>query len=349
MPETSCSARRFALLERFGGILLRPKATLARLHADEGRRDGWVLVGLFVLGSQIERLTETVARFEVFRSVLLLFNGLALALLTPVLVGFMVEGVIGAARSRYRHLPLVALVLLATLGNLLRQQGVTLPGPRYLPEMLGAAWALGLAWWIRKRMPAAPTEDAQVEAKPHPLAGTGARIVGALVLTIAMVAGVRDLGLGIRNWDEHGPVGPADPVPEFRARVSDGSVLTPAKLEGQVSLLTFWATWCHACGLEMPILSKIEQRYAGSDLHIYGVNRDSGELAERKAATERYMLDHEIGFAQIYDNGQLAQAFKVEAIPHMVLIDKRGQIRHVHMGRVSERTLRKEIDALLAE
>jgi hypothetical protein len=33
----------------------------------------------------------------------------------------------------------------------------------------------------------------------------------------------------------------------------------------------------------------------------------------------------------------------------MVIVDKRGKIRHVHMGRVSERTLGKEIDALLAE
>lgn len=328
-------------VQRFGGILIRPKATLLGLRADEGRHDQWVLTGLFVLGSQIERLTETVARFEVFRSVLLLFNGFALALLTPVLIGFMVEGVVGAKRSRYRQLPLVALVLVATLGNLLRQQGVTWPGPRYLPEMIGAAWALLLALWIRKRMP--------VDASGAPQRGTGPRIVGALFFTLALLSGARDLGLGIRNWDSYSPVGPADPVPEFRARVSDGSVLTNTKLEGQVSLLTFWATWCHACGLEMPILSAIEQRYAGTDLRIYGVNRDSGDAAEREAAVERYMVDHEIGFAQIYDNGQLAQAFKVEAIPHMVIVDKRGKIRHVHMGRVSERTLGKEIDALLAE
>lgn len=174
-------------------------------------------------------------------------------------------------------------------------------------------------------------------------------IVGGLVLALVLVAGARDLGVGIENWDSYSPVGPSDPLPEFRAKVSDGSTLTPEALEGQVSLLTFWATWCHACGLEMPVLSAIEERYAGTDLRIYGVNRDSGDPRERKAAVEAYMIDHEIGFAQIYDNGQMAQAFGVEGIPHMVVVDKRGEIRHVHMGRVSERTLRKEIDALLDE
>ena len=330
-------------IERFGGILIRPKATLLGLRADEGRSDGWLLAALFVLGSQIERLAATLAGFEVFRSVLLVVNGFALALLTPVLVGFMVEGVVGAGRSRYRHLPLVALVLVATVGNLLRQQGIAWPGPRYLPEMIGAAWAVGLAFWIRKRMPTTH------EAPPASGWRTGPQIVGALVLALTVLAGARDLASGIRNWDDAGPVGPSDPVPEFTAEVSDGTVLTPAELDGQVSLLTFWATWCHACGLEMPVLSAIEQRYAGTDLHIYGVNRDSGDMARRKLMVEDYLRDHEVGFAQIYDDGRLARAFEVEGIPHMVLIDKRGQIRHVHMGRVGERTLQKEIDALLAE
>lgn len=142
-----------AALRRFGGILISPRATLLALDPAEGRWDGWVLAALFVLGSQIDRLTEAIARFEVFRSGWVLLNALALALLTPLLVGLMVEGVVGAARARTRHLPVTALVLSATVGNLLRQQGVSLPGPHYLPEILGTAWALGLGFWIRKRMP----------------------------------------------------------------------------------------------------------------------------------------------------------------------------------------------------
>ncbi len=150
-----------AALQRYGGILIRPRSTLLGLGPDEGRYDGWILAALFVLGGQVERVAETIARFEVFRSFWLLLNGFALALLTPILVGFMVEGIVGIARSRYRHLPLVALVLVATIGNLLRQQGVVWPGPRYLPEMLGLVWSVGLAVWIRKRLPAQP-EAAEV-------------------------------------------------------------------------------------------------------------------------------------------------------------------------------------------
>lgn len=153
-----------AAIERWGGILIAPRATLEALGPDEGRYDGWWLAALFVLGSQLEHLTATVARYQAFQNVWILINGLALALLTPLFVGFMVEGFVGAARPRYRSLPLVALVVAATLANLGRQQGLSLPGPHYLPEMLGAAWAGGLALWIRKTMPVDPPRvDANTE------------------------------------------------------------------------------------------------------------------------------------------------------------------------------------------
>jgi hypothetical protein len=154
-------------LQRWGGILIRPRATLEALGPAEGRHDWWWLAGLFVLGSQIQHLTETLARFQAFRSALLLLNGLALALLTPLLVGMLAEGIVGAQRRRYCNLPVAALVAVAVLANLLRQQGVVLPGPHVLPELLGTLWAAGLAVWIRKAMPV-PAEPTHAHEGAQP-------------------------------------------------------------------------------------------------------------------------------------------------------------------------------------
>ncbi|PRQ02995.1 Thiol-disulfide oxidoreductase ResA [Enhygromyxa salina] len=176
-------------------------------------------------------------------------------------------------------------------------------------------------------------------------------VVGALVVALTLLSGARDLGLGLDNWASYTPVTPGDPLPEFAVQLDDGSSLSSADLEGQVSLLVFWATWCHACGLEMPTVVEIDQRYAerGGEVRVYGVNRDSGAPAERRALVEPYAASKGMDFAQIYDDGQLAQAFGVEQIPYMVLVDKRGAIRSLHLGQVSERKLRGEIDALLDE
>jgi cytochrome c biogenesis protein CcmG/thiol:disulfide interchange protein DsbE len=177
-----------------------------------------------------------------------------------------------------------------------------------------------------------------------------ARVVGGLIIALALVSGARDLGIGLDNFDSYLKVTPGDPLPEFAAKLDDGSAFTPATLAGEVSLLTFWATWCHACGLEMPTVDAIAEHYAERpDVRIYGINRDSGPPTERRKQVEAYLDERELAFPQVYDDGQLARAFDVEQIPYMVLVDRQGQIRHLHLGQVSERTLRSEIDNLLEE
>ena len=172
--------------------------------------------------------------------------------------------------------------------------------------------------------------------------------MGAAVLVLALLSGSRDLGVSLDNWDSYLAVAPGDPLPEFSARLDDGSSLRPQDFPGQVSLLTFWATWCGPCNREMPTLVALDADY-GPELRVIGINRDSGELGARRAMVEAHMAERGVGFAQVYDDGQLARAFGVEQIPYLVLVDKQGEIRHLHLGQTSERTLRKEIDRLLDE
>jgi peroxiredoxin len=177
-----------------------------------------------------------------------------------------------------------------------------------------------------------------------------ARVVGGLIVALALVSGARDLGIGLGKFDSYMKVTRGDPLPEFAVELEDGSAFTPATLAGEVSLLTFWATWCHACGLEMPTVGAIAEHYATRpDVRIYGINRDSGPPIQRRKQVTAYLSERELAFPQVYDDGQLARAFGVEQIPYMVIVDRRGQIRHLHLGQVSERTLRSEIDTLLDE
>lgn len=177
-----------------------------------------------------------------------------------------------------------------------------------------------------------------------------AQIVGGLLVAAALIAGARDLGLGLDRFDDILAVTPGDPLPAFSLPLDDGTHFEPATLEGQVSLLTFWATWCHACGLEMPTIGAVDRHYADDEnVKIYGINRDSGEPRARRRAVEDYLAERSLSFTQVYDDGRLAQAFGVEQIPYLVIVDKRGQIRYLHLGQVSERTLVGEIDGLLEE
>ena len=51
------------------------------------------------------------------------------------------------------------------------------------------------------------------------------------------------------------------------------------------------------------------------------------------------------------EKNDIASAFKVGPIPHTLIIDKKGVIRHVHIGFSPdhEKNMAAELDALIAE
>lgn len=175
--------------------------------------------------------------------------------------------------------------------------------------------------------------------------------VGLALVGLSGFTGALSLGLALDNWELAAPVGPAEPVPEFAAvKISDGTTLRHQDLAGgQVTMLTFWATWCGACSMQMPTYAALEDRFADTELRILGVNRDDLPAGQREQAIAAYAEAKSIEFPHALDDGQLARAFRVSGIPHVVLIDREGQIRHVHVGQVREKVLASEIDDLLDE
>lgn len=172
-------------------------------------------------------------------------------------------------------------------------------------------------------------------------------VMGLALVGLVGFSGALSLGVGIDNWELAAPVGPSEPVPEFQVRMADGSWLRNTDLEGQVTMLTFWATWCGACSMQMSTYASLEERFADTDLRIIGVNRDDLPPGQRERAVADYARGKEIGFPHALDDGRMASAFRVSGIPHVVLIDRAGQIRFVHVGQVREKVLAREIDTLL--
>ncbi len=180
-------------------------------------------------------------------------------------------------------------------------------------------------------------------SRPHPLAIAAGVAALGLVLTATLV----DLRLASQQWDRMGPLAPGDELPEFRAHTLDGEVFDNATLEGQVSVLTFWATWCGACSREMPVLEQLHADYASQGVALYGVNTDRG--ADQETLARDYVANRGLDFPVVLDTGRVSQGFRVSMLPHLALVDRSGRLRYVHQGTVGERTLRREIEALLAE
>ncbi|MEZ4385818.1 MAG: TlpA disulfide reductase family protein, partial [Nannocystaceae bacterium] len=220
----------------------------------------------------------------------------------------------------------------------------SLPGPAYLPELVGAAWAVGVAAWVRADV----IVDAEAEARPLAAAwARGAAATGLGALVLLGVNAAADLRYLSARWTTLAPLSAGEAIGEFSTPLLDGGALRSDELGEGVHLLVFWTTWCGVCESEMPTLVELDRRYRGRGLRIAAINGDS-DAPGRLDLVRGYRDSHALPFPVALDRGALRQRFRVRVFPHIVLI-RDGQVRHMHQGRVLESTLAGEIEALLAE
>lgn len=143
----------------------------------------------------------------------------------------------------------------------------------------------------------------------------------------------------------HESVGTAAPQFELRQLDNDTESLQSLLKKHTVVIFDFWATWCVPCAMSLPIVDQITAKYAAQGVGFYAVN-----YREDEARVRSYMERRGFTFPVLLDgDGVIGKAFAVKGLPHTVVIDGKGVIRHVHLGadpKLADR-LTGEIDELL--
>lgn len=131
-----------------------------------------------------------------------------------------------------------------------------------------------------------------------------------------------------------GKPAPAFALPQV---LDEAKRLSVADLQGRVSLLNVWASWCVSCRQEHPLLLELAKRGL---VPIYGLNyKDEREQA--KAWLSRFGDPYT---ASAFDpDGKTGLDWGVYGVPETFVLDKRGIVRHKHTGPISEKALTEEI------
>ena len=134
-------------------------------------------------------------------------------------------------------------------------------------------------------------------------------------------------------------------------RYPDKQPFTLASERGHVVLLDVWATWCEPCRESLPKYQALASQYADKGLRIYALNVDGDAAVPQEIP--KFLTETKLSLPILLDtDAKLSEdLLKVKVMPTALLIDRKGQVRHVHEGFEPESLgeVVGHLEALLAE
>ena len=143
----------------------------------------------------------------------------------------------------------------------------------------------------------------------------------------------------------------APAAPEFaKGDWINSDPLTLNKLRGRVVLVEFWTFGCYNCRNTLPSVKEWDARYRERGLTIVGVHTPETTSEYNIDNVRREVPALGIKYAVVTDNDYSTwKAYGVEAWPTILVVDKQGRIRWLHVGEGKYDETESVIKTLLAE
>lgn len=135
-----------------------------------------------------------------------------------------------------------------------------------------------------------------------------------------------------------------DVAPDFTVEMLDGTKVNLSALRGKVVLVSFWATWCPPCRLELSHMQDdVINRFEGEDLVVLPISR-----GEERKTVESYINKMGYTFPIGLDPKQtIYRKYASNYVPRSVVIGRDGVVAYVGVGY--DEQIAKEIEqAILA-
>jgi len=93
-------------------------------------------------------------------------------------------------------------------------------------------------------------------------------------------------------------------------------------------LLHFWASWCSVCREEKPLLDAFWAKHKDEDLLVLGI----ASFDTQDAMTQSKLIETPSFTVVLDEEGDVANLYKVAALPVSVLVDEKGYIVQKFVG-----------------
>ena len=105
---------------------------------------------------------------------------------------------------------------------------------------------------------------------------------------------------------------------------------------GRPTVLSFFATWCGPCRVEMPVLDTLSQSYSNINFYLVdvsGLTQGKSKMKEDPAKVKIMVESLGVTLQVLMDKyGKVAEKYGVKSLPRLVVIDDKSKVHYIHDG-----------------
>ncbi len=134
-------------------------------------------------------------------------------------------------------------------------------------------------------------------------------------------------------------------MPRFSlTNARSGEVVNSESFAGKVLLISFFATWCPPCRVEVGELKMLQEKFAGDSFSVLGLSVDQGG----SAGVVSFMRKEGVNYPVLMADYRVTRDFGgIVGIPTAFLVDKTGAVVKRYQGVAYYDTLERDVAKVL--
>ncbi|MFK7757738.1 MAG: thioredoxin-like domain-containing protein [Flavobacteriales bacterium] len=115
--------------------------------------------------------------------------------------------------------------------------------------------------------------------------------------------------------------------PDFAITDDKGKMVKMSEVaaKNDFTLIVFWASWCHKCEQEMPVLKRVYDKYSSQGFEIIGVSVDENMSAWKKGIQDKQCTWINVSQLEQWES-PVAKDYRISSTPVMFLVDSKGEL-----------------------